>query len=168
MKLLLENWRRYNENKEDKEKTTIPTLEKMISFLMDNPDQEIYLDSPKGSKKGFGGKKKKKLPFDYGEYSDFINPADSMGWDLIIVPSHEPRKDDENNKQDKSSFSFLPEEDTPLLPVGYVQYVKEREDKVGNDKIIVAPNGSITSGDISIIEEFFSKLDDFDLVVWHK
>jgi hypothetical protein len=149
MKLLLENWRRYNESKEDKEKTTMPTLEKMISFLMDNPDQEIYLDSPKGSKKGFGGKKKKKLPFDYGEYSDFINPADSMGWDLIIVPS-------------------ATKEDTPLLPVGYVQYVKEREDKVGNDKIIVAPNGSVTSDDISTIEEFFSKLDDFDLVVWHK
>jgi len=144
MKLLLEAWRRFTAD----EPMVVPTREEMVEFLMDNPEQTIHLDNPKGSKKGFGRTKKIPLPFDYGEYPDIINPADNMGWDLIIVPS----AGKENNL---------------LMPVGHVEYQKDRYDKVGNDKIIIAPSQQYSKEDRKIIEEFFNKLDGFEAVRWY-
>jgi hypothetical protein len=148
MKLLLENWREYLN--EDLDAIVIPTRDELVRYITDSPQQQIYLDNPRGTSKSFGrGKENKvKLPFDYGEYPDIINPADNMGWDVIIVPSSS-------------------ESDETLLPVGHVSYIKEQEDKMGNDKIILAPDEDYTEGDKLIIDSFFAELPQFDDVVWY-
>ena len=144
MKQLMENWRKYSAD----EPTVVPNRVEMVNFLSLNPEQEIHLDNPKGSKKGFGRTEKVALPFDYGEYPDIINPADNMGWDLIIVPS--ATKDDEL-----------------LMPVGHVEYSRSRRDKQGNDKIIIAPSTQYTEEDKAIIDNFFGALEGFETVRWY-
>jgi len=144
MKLLLENWRKYTAD----EPSVVPNREDMVEFLMNNPHQEIHLDNPKGSAKGFGRTEKVSLPFDYGEYSAIINPADNMGWDLIIVPSATKDSD-------------------LLMPVGHVEYAKDRRDKLGNDKIIIAPSQQYTTEDQEIIDTFFNNLKGFEPVRWY-
>ena len=136
--------------KKDKGPIAIPTRDEIVQYISQFPDQKIHLDSPKGSSKAFGAGKENKveLPFDYGEYPGIINPADNMGWDVIIVPS--------------SSGS-----DETLLPVGHVSYIKEQENKMGNDKIILAPDEDYTEGDKLIIDSFFAELPQFDDVVWY-
>jgi len=134
---------------ENESKQTFDSREKIIHYIQDNPNQKIYLDSPKGSLKGFGRTEKVALPFDYGEWPGLINPADDMGWDLIIVPS--ATKDDE-----------------PLVPVGHVEYSEERLDKQGNDKIIIAPNKLYTKEDKAIIDGFFNGLEGFEPPRWYK
>ena len=140
----MENWRKYSAD----EPTVVPNRVEMVNFLSLNPEQEIHLDNPKGSKKGFGRTEKVALPFDYGEYPDIINPADNMGWDLIIVPS--ATKDDEL-----------------LMPVGHVEYSRSRRDKQGNDKIIIAPSTQYTEEDKAIIDNFFGALEGFETVRWY-
>ena len=144
MKVLMENWRKYVTD----EPSVVPTREEMINFLTNDPNQKIHLDSPKGSVKGFGRTNKIPLPFDYGEYPDIINPADNMGWDLIIVPS-------------------ATKESELLMPVGHVEYEKDRRDKLGNDKIIIAPSRQYTEEDRAIIDGFFSRLEGFEPVRWY-
>ena len=142
MKLLLENWREFLKE----EKRTINTKEELIDLIRQDPKQEIYLDNPKGTTKKFGGVNPRVLPFDYGEWSDLINPADGMGWDLIIVPSA-------GNKREN------------LIPVGYLQYA-EGTGKEGNDKIIIAPGGKYSQEDLNIIEDFFFPMERFEDVRW--
>lgn len=131
----------------EEEKITIRKRKDVVNFINDNPQLEIHLDNPKGTTKKFGGKTKIKLPFDYGEFPDIINPADGMGWDIIIVPSSS--KDDEN-----------------LKVVGYVAYNEKRAKALGNDKIILANDRSYSSEDRTKIEDVFSMMDYFDPVVW--
>ena len=130
----------------------------LINIIRNNPGQIIHLDSPKGTEKKFGGLTKNILPFDYGEWPELINPADDMGWDLVIVPS--------SAKEERN-----------LLPIGYIQYKDEDEiwEKVGkkkpanikqNTKIIVAPSEKYNNEDRQIIENFFGKLIQFQKVVW--
>ena len=144
MKALMENWRKYVTD----EPSVVPTREGIVDFITNNPNQKIHLDNPKGSVKGFGRTNKRPLPFDYGEYPGIINPADNMGWDLIIVPS--ATKDSEL-----------------LMPVGHVEYEKDRRDKLGNDKIIIAPSRQYTEEDRAIIDGFFSTLEGFEHVRWY-
>tara|TARA_R110002012_G_scaffold3072_7_gene14455 strand:- start:75 stop:512 length:438 start_codon:yes stop_codon:yes gene_type:complete len=125
----------------------VHTLDQIVTYIGNQPNQKIHLDNPKGSYKGFGRKEKIPLPFDYGEYPNLINPADDMGWDIVIVPS--------SSKNDKQ-----------LIPVGHIQYTG-RPDKKGNDKIIIAPKGQYTSEDKAIIDGFFDPLDRFKLVNWY-
>ena len=142
MRLFNEHWSQSKRTPE-----VVHTLDQIVRYIGNVPDQEINLDSPKGSYKGFGRKKKIPLPFDYGEYPKLINPADNLGWDIIIVPS--------SSKNDKK-----------LIPVGHVQYTG-RSDKEGNDKIIIAPKGQYTSHDKDIIDGFFDPLDRFKPVKWY-
>ena len=144
MKQIMENWRKYSAD----EPSVVPNRVEMVNFLSLNPEQKIHLDSPKGSVKGFGKTNKTPLPFDYGEYPDIINPADNMGWDLIIVPS-------------------ATKESELLMPVGHVEYRKVRRDKIGNDKIIIAPSRQYTEEDRVIIEDFFNSLEGFEPVRWY-
>lgn len=137
-------------------KEEIKTIEKLFKKLKSNPSPKVHLDNPMGTKKGFGDKKRE-LPFDYGEFSEWINPADNMGWDIILPPS--------NRKQDN------------LIPVGVLKINddkkiwKEKANKsppTGNDKIIVANNGDISAKDIQIIEDFFSNMWQFKKIKWIK
>jgi|2_EtaG_2_1085320.scaffolds.fasta_scaffold11613_3 inorganic pyrophosphatase len=126
----------------------IHTKEELVDYLKENPNQKIHLDRPKGSTGAFGTNDGHKLPFDYGEWPNITNPADDQGWDLIIVPS-----------ATKDSPS--------LIPVGYLTYNKEKEDKKGNDKIIVAPYTNYTGEDKKIIEDFFKNLSFFNPAIWY-
>ena len=168
MKLLMENWRRYlNEKKlfkkakiqpynfdwgllgetEEQEEVEeevldIPTLMKK---LQDNPNREIDIDKPKGTSKSFGTDQSYELPFDYCELNNLINPIDGMGLYLIIVPSTGDKRQN-------------------LIPVGQVAYNNKNR---GNDKIIVAHETNYTEEDKKIIEEFFEELPFFDPVEWY-
>ena len=153
MKAILENFRKYL-----REQLMGLNKEEVIEIIKNNSNYEIYLDNPKGTTKKFGGLEPRVLPFDYGEWPDLINPADNMGWDLIIVPSS--TKNDEN-----------------LMPVGVVDYLadpeiwkkvgkKMKNDVASNSKIIIAPNGEYTQEDKQIIDDFFDSLIQFKLVSW--
>jgi len=139
MKLLLENWRGYISE------VKVSSRSEVIDLINNNPDRNINIDCPKGKCKKFGGEPRP-LPFDYGEWTDIINPADDMGWDLIIVPSAGKERE-------------------KLVPVGYVSYA-EGSGKEGNDKIIIAPDGKYNDKDLNTIESFFSPLENFNDVKW--
>ena len=168
MKIILENWKKYtkkvlleqeNEKKisgsEKKSaekkfaKLTIEHRDALIEYIHENPEvnENIFLDRPRGTFKKFGGERSMQLPFDYGEWPNLINPADNMGWDLIIVPS-------------------ATKDSSMLLPVGFVEYKNEDLDRIGNDKIILAPNKNYKNKDKEVINVFFEKLDQFNPVQW--
>jgi hypothetical protein len=136
-------------------KKEIDTPKDLFKFLQKNEDLKINIDSPKGSKKGFGDKKRI-LPFNYGEIVGVINPADNMGWDIIFPPSQAP-----SGKK--------------LVPLGIIKINpdkdiwKEKADKeppTGNDKIIVSPGGKISEEDKRIISEFFDPMWQFKKIKW--
>jgi len=136
-------------------KKIIKTPKALFGFLKENDNLKINIDSPKGSKKGFGDKKRV-LPFDYGEIVGVINPADNMGWDIIFPPSKDPKG-------------------KTLLPVGIVRVNddegvwKEKADMsppIGNDKIIVSNDGKISEEDKNIISDFFNPMWQFKKVKW--
>ena len=157
MRTILENWRKYL----TEEKKIVNSKEELINIITKNPDQEIFLDNPKGTTKKFGGVDPIELPFDYGEYPELVNPADGMGWDIVIVPS--------SDQSDKS-----------LLPIGHVSYTGNKEewkenssrvmpeDLVDNHKIIVASGGKYTGQDKDLIVDFFRQRWQFKEVVWYE
>ena len=142
MEKVYENWKKFL----NEEKTIVPTRDEMITIIRDNPDQKMHIDFPKGSMKKFRGKPKELL-FDYGEWSEFINPADDMGWDFVIVPSADPAPN--------------------LIPVGHVAYSAKIKENVGNDKIIIAPGGIYSDEDKQVIDDFYSTMKRFDSPVWY-
>ena len=152
MKLILENWNKFlNEAKE--EKSSSVSYQEMLDLIKgeDGSEIKIFIDVPKGAKKGFGATEKRPVPFDYGEFPDYINDADKMGWDLIIAPSESGK---EWNKVGD------------LLPVGRVDY-KEGTGKEGNDKIVMASGGTISEEDKEVIKVFFGGISDrFEAPRW--
>lgn len=133
---------------------TVKTYKEIETLLKETKNPNVFLDNPMGSKKGFGDKKRE-LPFDYGELSDWINPADNMGWDIILPPSNRAVSN--------------------LVLIGIVKIKDDKKlwnkkaDKnppVGNDKLIVASEGEIDKSDIDIIENFFNDMWQFEKVKW--
>jgi hypothetical protein len=120
----------------------------------------IHLDSPVESKKSFSGSEKFELPFDYGELKDIINPADDMGWDIIIVPSQSGN----DINQTFEDYEF----------VGIVKYDEDKdewdEEDRGypgeNHKLIIAIDGEYEESDVKEIEDFFGKMWQFEKVEW--
>jgi hypothetical protein len=143
VKTLFENWRKYLTEKQE-----IQSKEELIKFLEENPSEisptKINIDYPKGTLKKFGGADETTLPFDYGELTALINPADKQGWDIIIA----------NNSSSNSQN---------LKPVGHAEY----SSGAGNDKIIVADGGNLSSGEKQEIAEFFSERGSFKDVEWY-
>lgn len=133
----------------------IESPEALFSYLESGPKLKIHIDSPKGSKKGFGDKKKV-LPFDYGELVGVINVADNMGWDIIFPPS----------------------QSTDAKKLTHIGIVKVKDDKqlwkdkagrlppVGNDKVIVSADGTISDKDRAEIESFFAGMWQFEPIKW--
>ena len=154
MKLILENWNKFLNEAEEEESSSV-SYDKMISFLKGEDASEITIniDVPKGKKKGFGATEKRPVPFDYGEFPDYINNADKMGWDLIIAPSESTGKKGLRKVGD-------------LLPVGRVDY-KEGTGKEGNDKIVMASGGEISEEDKEAHKVFFDGISDrFEAPRW--
>jgi hypothetical protein len=120
---------------------------------------DIFLDNPIGSKKSFSGGEKRELPFDYGEIKDFINPADDMGWDIIIVPSQSGN----DANQTFEGYQF----------VGIVKYNQSKEDwkEEGqsspgeNHKLIIAIDGEYEESDVETLEDFFDTWQ-FEEIEW--
>jgi len=168
MRLLLENWNNYldsiRETKkflqevakaagEAEEESSSVGYQEMLDLIKgeDGSEIKIFIDVPKGAKKGFGATEKRPVPFDYGEFPDYINDADGMGWDLIIAPSESGK---EWNKVGN------------LLPVGRVDY-KEGTGKEGNDKIVMASGGKISEEDKEALKVFFDGISDrFEAPRW--
>lgn len=158
------------------EEVDIEGVSSAIDYINKNKGLFIYLDNPAGTKKRFGQKNLLKMPFHYGEFTEINNPSDDMGWDVVIVPSAE-------SKASTSPIPHVPA-DHDLIPVGYVPVNDSQEEwsektksdlfpdgkpaPVGNDKIILAPNGTFTDEDKSVINNFFDKLWNFKEVVWFK
>ena len=151
------------------EEIDIEGVDEAVKHLLENPGQGVFLDNPIGSKKRFGKDKYLTMPFHYGEIVTMNNPADDMGWDVIIIPSASVAGEEEVD------FGHN------LVPIGYIpvnpdesewkeQTEKEGEAKkppVGNDKIILAPDGAKNiSEDKEIIENFFNTLWQFANVIW--
>lgn len=151
MKLLFENWRGYASSRIDEaatRTTVVQTRQDLVDMILLDPDQAISIDGPKGSTKMFGGETPFVLPFDYGEYPMLINPADGMGWDIILMPG--------NFSKDKN-----------LFPVGHAPYKEGYLDKFGNDKVILAKNGDYSEESKDFIEDFFANVKQFDKIVWY-
>lgn len=136
-------------------KKIIKTPKALFEFLKENDNLKINIDSPKGSKKGFGDKKKV-LPFDYGEIVGVINPSDDMGWDIIFPPSETPK-----GKR--------------LLPIGIIKVNDDKDlwkekanmsPPIGNDKIIVSNDGKISEEDKNVISDFFDPMWQFKKIKW--
>jgi len=100
---------------------------------------KIHIEVPKGTPKL--GWSKKPLPFHYGELPEYINPADSMGWDVIIAP------DSEWNQ--------------PGLKVAGIVRYRPGVNKKGNDKIIMAFNFNTTDRDKKVIKDYFKDKSEY-------
>ena len=151
MKQIMEKWTTFLENEEKKEQIVLKTRSELYDYLKKHPEssKNIEIDRPKGSKKWSDGKNKKVLTFDYGEWTNLINPADKMGWDLIIMP-----------KYDKNTSN--------LEPIGHLTYKDEVGKEKKNDKIILAPNSNYTDEEKQEMDDFFSDVDVFKPIVWYK
>lgn len=89
------------------------------------------------------------IPFDYGDYVEYINPADNMGWDIIIAPSTETY--------------------TNLLICGIVKVSKVAPsirppygNKLGNDKLILGVDGVISENDKLVLKKYFDGIKAFN------
>ena len=158
------------------EEIDIEGVSSALKYLDENPGKFIFLDNPKGSKKRFGQKNYKVMPFHYGEFVEINNPADDMGWDVVLVPSAQVEQDASQEKIDHVSAGHN------FIPVGYVPVNDSQEEwtertrtparphgkpaPVGNDKIILAPDGVVTDEDRREIEEFFGPMWNFKDVIW--
>ncbi len=155
-------------------------VDNALEYIRENPGKFIYLDNPKGSEKRFGQEEYKVMPFDYGEFTEIINPSDDMGWDVIIVPSAHSLA--ANNFDDSEDPYGLIPSGHRLTPVGYVPVNSDQKEWTrrtktkemptgklapkGNDKIILAPDGNFNEDDISSIESFFGPMWNFDSIIW--
>jgi hypothetical protein len=137
-------------------KKTVDSPKELYEIFEQSHSLEVHIDSPKGSKKGFGHKKRE-LPFDYGEIPSLINPADNMGWDIIFPPSEEPTGG-------------------KLIQIGIVKVNDDKEiwkekagkaPPVGNDKVIVSKVGKISEKDKEIITDFFKTMWQFKKIKWY-
>jgi hypothetical protein len=151
------------------EEIDIDGVDSAISHLNDNPGQALYLDNPMGTRKRFGKDLYLEMPFHYGEVVTMNNPSDDMGWDIIIIPS----ACEGNVEEIGFGHDLVPIGYVPVNPDEKIWEEKTREEgaikspPIGNDKIILAPLGSINiSEDVEIIENFFDTLWQFANVIW--
>jgi hypothetical protein len=89
-------------------------------------------------------------PFDYGDFPNFINPADNMGWDIMIAPSSSPN-------------------DRNLLISGVVTISDDAENiapphgnKKGNHKLILSKDGVLSNEDKQAFNKYFEPNKSFN------
>lgn len=128
---------------------------------------DLKIEKMPGEKREFTGMEEKELPFAYGEIPNYTNPADDMGWDVILLPSTWGCNRDE------------------LMPVGILRYNRDvdywdtlpGDDPIGNDKILLGkrgkdsigdPRGEYTHEDAEKLHEFFDNTEAFEAAsfVW--
>lgn len=112
--------------------------EQEIMELLSDGLPDLKVEKMPGEKRDFAGMESKELPFAYGEIPNYINPADDMGWDVIILPSTLGCTKDE------------------LTPVGILRYNRDvdywdtmpGDDPIGNDKILLGKRTQDATGDL--------------------
>ena len=163
------------------EETEVEGIDEVLEYLDKNPGKFIFLDNPVGTEKRFGQRNYREMPFHYGEFVEINNPADDMGWDLVIVPSSSAIAKTEEGEG--GAVTHVPTGHS-LMPVGYVpvndsqkEWTRRTKSKnrpqgkpapVGNDKIILAPREGWDNKDEDkrVIEEFFGSMWNFKDVIW--
>ena len=157
------------------EEVDIEGVEEAIGHLESNPGLLLHLDNPVGTVKWTVGGEGVPMPFHYGEVIEANNPSDDMGWDVVIAPEAT------RESRESEGVHYIPA-GHGLRPVGYVPVNPDKEawarntstrdnpggkePPVGNDKIILAPNGKISPNDAASIEAFFGKIWNFNDIVW--
>lgn len=147
-----------------------------MEHLRRNPGMALHLDNPIGTKKWTIDGEKPPLPFHYGEVIEVSNPSDDMGWDVVIAPEAS-----EISRTSRDGISYISHGHN-LLPAGYIPVNSSRstwkkntstnenpegkEPPLGNDKIILAPDGIISELDRREVDAFFGKIWNFDKIVW--
>lgn len=159
------------------EEIDIYGVDSAIEYLSKNPGTTIYLDSPIGTKKWRIDGEKVRMPFHYGESTNINNPSDDMGWDVVIDPEAS------SYLKESDGVSYIPSGHN-LMPVGYVPINPDKDEwrektiqegksvpgkpLVGNDKIILSPEGKISDVSKKKLELFFGKLWNFSDIIWTK
>ena len=147
----------------------IDGIDNALKHLDENRGLFIYLDNPMGSTKRFG-KDHIKMPFHYGEFTEIVNPADDMGWDLVIAPS--ACEEDVNHIKsghNLEAVGYVPvneDEDVWAKETASKDNPNGKKPPFGNHKIILAPNKAIENKDKNEIEDFFEDMWQFDEIVW--
>lgn len=135
--------------------------EQEIMELLSTGLPDLKVEKMPGEKRDFAGMEEKELPFAYGEIPNYINPADDMGWDVILLPS------------------TLGCTCSELAPVGILRYNQNvdywdtfsSDDPIGNDKILLGKRvqnddnkskGSYTIEDLNVLSEFFEGTQAFE------
>ena len=134
--------------------------QEIMELLLDGlPDLKV--EKMPGQKRDFAGMDEKELPFAYGEIPNYVNPADDMGWDVILLPS---------------TWGCTRSE---LAPVGILRYNRDvnfwntlpGDDPIGNDKILLGkrvedydgqPKGEYTKNDLDVLSNFFGGTEVFE------
>lgn len=88
------------------------------------------------------------IPFWYGEYPHHINPADNMGWDVIVSPKSNTAK----NLKVVGVVPVHPEADHIPKPHG---------NKPGNHKLILSSNETLDEDEKQVMKQFFSVQPSF-------
>jgi len=157
------------------EEVDIEGVDEAMGHLENNPGLLLHLDNPIGTIKWTVEGEGKPMPFHYGEVIEANNPSDDMGWDVVIAPEAT------GESKEEEGVHYIPA-GHDLRPVGYIPvnpdeetWVRNtsteenpdgKEPPVGNDKIILAPNGEISADDATKIEAFFGKIWNFNDIVW--
>jgi len=123
------------------------SFDEILTFLK-NTLPRLKIEENKGVHKKWGNPNP--IPFDYGEFPDLINPADGMGWDVII--SHDADKNDEWLR----ITGYVPINDqSHLIPPPF-------GNKPGNHKLILGRFGKIGNQAISTLKDYFEDLPSFE------
>lgn len=116
--------------------------------ILTNSLPRLTIEELRGVKKKWGNPNP--IPFDYGELPDYINPADNMGWDIIIAP--------DSDADDKwlRVTGYVPINDQAhLIPPPF-------GNKPGNHKLILGRFGKISNQSMSILKDYFEPLAAFE------
>ena len=66
------------------EEIDIEGVSSALKYLDENPGKFIFLDNPKGTKKRFGQKNYKVMPFHYGEFVEITEASLKGKWSAVV------------------------------------------------------------------------------------
>jgi hypothetical protein len=127
---------------------------------IDISNYKIHIEKKIGDFKKFRTNNYHRLPFEYGEIVNLVNPSDNLFWDIIIVPSQS-----NNNKYIKENHNY---KICGIIKEKRNNLNKENEDLFsGNHKLILSDK-ECSEDDKEIIEGFFKKIDHFQDPFWYE
>lgn len=122
------------------------TLEQITDILQKGLPR-IRIESKRNTARRWGVEEP--MPFDYGDIPDYINPADGMGWDIIVSP------DSDSSNKNLRIAGIVKVKDNAL------KYPPPEGNKPGNHKLILAINGRMSNDAIQTIKRWFKQTKSF-------